>query len=312
MMTGRCDDNVITLFNQHIIFSFMKKNLLLLAVLMVLPLVAAAYDFSAKNADGVVIYYDLNKNGKDCSVTFNDDAKYKGMIAVPATVVYQGKTLQVTAIGPHAFEKCDNLYGVSLPEGIVRIEEDAFFGSKLMSDINFPSTLKSIGNRAFNGCTFICANDEGLGNVELNEGLEEIGDGVFARCDFMYRIVLPQSLKRIGQYAFLKCDALSTIVLPENLEYIGTHAIVSGLKNLVLPMNISALQLGSVKPRRLEKLYSINPNPTAINGKDDISSLFPDHIYEETILMTPPEAVEKYKNTEGWKDFKHIEPWDLE
>ncbi len=60
---------------------------------------------------------------------------------------------KVTAIGEYAFELCEELKKVELPEGITEIGRRAFSDCCRLETINLPKSLKSIGRLAFSGCT---------------------------------------------------------------------------------------------------------------------------------------------------------------
>lgn len=85
--------------------------------------------------------------------------------------------------------------------------------------IILPHTLKSIGKRVFNYCWY-------LYDIELNEGLEEIGDNAFCECRSLgeYKTIkLPSTLKKIGNKSFFNCYNLH-IMLNEGLKEIGDYA----------------------------------------------------------------------------------------
>ena len=65
----------------------MKKQLLLL-VMMLLPMVASAYD---AKIDG--IYYDLNQDNKTAEVTYKNTRfnSYSGDIVIPSEITYNAK-----------------------------------------------------------------------------------------------------------------------------------------------------------------------------------------------------------------------------
>ena len=79
-----------------------------------------------------------------------------------------------------------------------------------------PSTLRTIGNRAF-------YNYRG-GKLMLPEGLERIGDEAFYRCSVRGTLELPEGLKEIGDSAFARSIFMRTLDLPSTLEIIGEHA----------------------------------------------------------------------------------------
>jgi hypothetical protein len=74
------------------------------------------------------------------------------------------------------------------------------------------------------GATFVADNgvigidpsgtSEGKNNVILNTGGSNINGSMFAFCDKLVTVTLPNNLSVIGQYAFFKCAALKTIIIP--------------------------------------------------------------------------------------------------
>ena len=70
---------------------------------------------------------------------------------------------------------------------------------------------------AFCGC-------KRLAEVELNEGLQCIGERAFIHCTSLLRINIPSTTLKIGGGAFGGCDQLSNAELQEGLHTIGTRA----------------------------------------------------------------------------------------
>lgn len=57
-------------------------------------------------------------------------------------------------IASSAFENCENMKSVSLPNKLLTIGKAAFKNCSSLTTITFPSTLKSIDENAFHGCNF--------------------------------------------------------------------------------------------------------------------------------------------------------------
>ena len=66
-----------------------------------------------------------------------------------------------------------------------------------------PSTVKRIGEFAFNGCNR-------LNLIELNEGLKSISKGAFYKTP-VSSITIPSTVENIGDYAFRDCINLQFI-----------------------------------------------------------------------------------------------------
>ena len=105
---------------------------------------------------------------------------------------------------------------VEIPEDAVRIGPEAFRGSPV-ERVVFPSTVKEIGVRAFDGCA-------SLKKVSFNFGLVRIGAYAFSRCEALTQIgEFPITLKEIGACAFYGSGA-SFVRLPPFLDKLGDKA----------------------------------------------------------------------------------------
>ena len=85
--------------------------------------------------------------------------------------------------------------GSFVPDGVEKIANRAFVGCDGLTALILPTTVKTIGDFAFDTCPL-------LASVKLNEGLESIGTQAFCRCSALDAITLPSTLKEIGQFAF--------------------------------------------------------------------------------------------------------------
>lgn len=104
------------------------------------------------------------------------------------TVVFTGRTKNLTVIEAAAFKETKNLNTVSLPDTIKTISKEAFY-------------------------------DSGIENIHLPEGLKQVGTMAFARSG-LKDIVIPNKTKRLGEYAFLDCNELTEVTLPESVTKI--------------------------------------------------------------------------------------------
>ena len=146
----------------------MKKQLLLLVVMMLLPLAASA---DAVEING--IWYDLITKGNVARVTQNPN-RYTGSITIPESVKYNNVDYSVTSIGQSAFSSCYGLTSVIIPNSVTSIGESAFYGCSGLISVTIPNSVTSIGQRAFENCY-------GLTSVIIHSDTT-FGYGVFQNC----------------------------------------------------------------------------------------------------------------------------------
>lgn len=153
---------------------------------------------------------------------------YNPDIVIPDSV--DGKTvISVCFIGDCVYseEKCGSISTVTLPSTLKEIGEYAFNGMTLLESVSISADVEKIGGYAFQGCTSLKSVifNEGEGN-----GLTEIGECGFHGCSALASIELPDTLTVIGKSAFMGCKALTSIDLPDSLRTLGENAFASCTK----------------------------------------------------------------------------------
>ena len=128
---------------------------------------------------------------------------------------YYNKT-PVICIGENAFERCTNLTGIKIPDGIISIGSYAFSDCKNLTSITIPSSVSSIGDKAFYNCT-------NLISATISEGVITIGDSAF-RNTKLTSITIPDSVTSIGKHVFNNCKSLKSIVIGKGVKTIGSNA----------------------------------------------------------------------------------------
>ena len=137
----------------------------------------------------------------------------KGDVAIPSTL----EGMSVVSISAHAFEGCEEITSVTIPDSVT-----------------------SIGDRAFYGCT-------GLTSVTISDSVTNIGEHAFAECDQLQSLVFPPSVKSIGFGAVSYCESLDRIAFSENLESIGDFAFYGNpaLTAVYIPSSVREIGMGA-------------------------------------------------------------------
>lgn len=118
------------------------------------------------------------------------------------TVVPNG----VVSIGEKAFFT-SRIRNIVLPESLVSIEKQAFWGCNCLEKLIIPDSVKTIGNDAFAEC-------HGLEKLVLGAGVENIGCRAFLRCRNIVGNVSGESMQSISKDAFLCCSYVNSFKFP--------------------------------------------------------------------------------------------------
>ena len=143
-----------------------------------------AYDFKSNG-----LSYNIGDN-KTVSVTRGGN--YSGDVVIPNSVDYNGNSYSVTSIEENAFNNCNGMTSIIIPNSVMTIGKYAFFACR------------------------------GLDSVNIPYGVTYIGDNAFSCCDNITNISIPNSVTYIGEYAFWECK-FKSISIPSSVRYIGDH-----------------------------------------------------------------------------------------
>ncbi|MDE6558949.1 MAG: leucine-rich repeat domain-containing protein, partial [Muribaculaceae bacterium] len=167
------------------------------------------------------------------SVTVINKDAFDGCENLTTVIIPEGSKLEI--IGEAAFEGCKNLETIEIPEGVTSIGDNAFSGSGI-KNITIPSTGTEIGDGAFSGC-------ENLESVELpaDGRLESIGEGAFSDTAIK-EIKIPDTVNNLGGGAFQGCGNLETVILGDGVREVPDNLFSEtgneSLKNIFVSENV--------------------------------------------------------------------------
>ena len=133
-----------------------------------------------------------------------------GDVVIPETIYW----VPVTEI--KGKNMLDSATSITFPSTIKTIYPLAK-GSKNLKKLVIPNGIEKIEPQAFNGCI-------NLENVIFPESLQEIGYAAFTGCSSLTKIDLPSNMKSIGGWTFQNTSISGKLVLPDSLEILGDEA----------------------------------------------------------------------------------------
>ena len=197
------------------------------------------------------------------SVTSIGNSVFRGCSSLSEIVIPDS----VTSIGIGAFGGCASLQYLSIPKSVICLngnpfynmngkleclspnfiyEDDVLFNKDKSIIISFrnqsvesyviPSSVTSIGNRAFSCCS-------SLSEVVIPSSVNSIGNSAFSCCSSLSKVVIPTSVTSIGHNVFQGCSSLSEIVIPDSVTSIGNSAFsgCSSLSKIVIPTSVTSI-----------------------------------------------------------------------
>ena len=163
---------------------------------------------------------------------------WKKLIRAPQQLTSYTIKEGTKVIGDSAFEFCDSLEYVNIPNSVTSIGKGAFALCNSLKSINIPKSVTSIGKGAFLGCDSIKSfNIEGK-NFFTENGLLISSKGVLIHCfSTKPNIYIPNSVTSIGVGAFEGCKSLESINIPNSVTSIGDSAFewCDSLKSIYIP-----------------------------------------------------------------------------
>ena len=168
--------------------------------------------------------------------------------AGPVTMInysaFQGSGLQyitipatVTEIKYNVFKECMNLTSITLPETLEVIGYGAFMNSGLKEATIINPELE-IGVLSASSTYGLFAGCESLEKVTLPEGMLTLTNYIFANCTSLKTVDLPDSLLALANYAF-QGSGVETLTIPAGVKEIPSYAFKqSALKSIVIPEGV--------------------------------------------------------------------------
>ncbi len=204
-----------------------------------------------KELNGTELYNKIEK-GTTGNITLYASKVYFGCI-------FTEKDDGTYEISDHHKLSTERIEYIKLPstykgKPVTSIGEKAFYGLRLITTMEIPSSIKKIGEQAF--------YNTHIDKIILQEGVEQIGKKAFSSSE-LKEIVLADSITIIDDFAFDYCTKLTKANIPESLEYLGQLSFFACRElsiNVVIPKGVLSIEAGAFSECKKIKSVKLHEN----------------------------------------------------
>ncbi len=141
----------------------------------------------------------------------------------------------VTSIGERAFNSCDLLNSVVIPDSVTSIGSYAFSNCPNLTSVTVPQYVLS------SFYSYLDMNT--IKNITISEGATSIPSFFFMGYSGLESIIIPDSVKEIGSYAFSLCESLKSFEIPDGVTKInyGLFFDCKNLESIVIPDSVTEI-----------------------------------------------------------------------
>ena len=169
----------------------------------------------------------------------------------------------ILRVGENAFAGCRNLTGIVIPDSVTEIGQGAFYLCSALSSVAIGNNVTSIGGSAFSFCS-------SLSSVIIPDSVTSIGDLAFKYCYDLTSVTIGNSVTSIGEQAFAVCTSLTSVTIPEGVRSIGWNAFgwCDSLTTVTISDSVTSIDKNpfSSSPLTYIHVSSNNPRYAQIDG----------------------------------------------
>ena len=251
------------------------------------------------------LLYSYNESDHTATVTGHwEGVQLEDELVIPETVMHNGETYTVTAIGDDAFNGCSNLTSVEFPNSLVSIGQSAFEVCRNLTSITIPNSVTSIGSWAFSHCNSIT-------EITIPNSVSHIGINPFHDCTNLAQITV--ELGNLYYDSRNNCNAIIET---------SSNSIISGSLNTVIPNSVTAicrdafLQIPITTISIPASVVRIDMSAFALTSLSEITIYAeippilndgPFYGVDKSIpVYVPCASIEAYQNANGWSEFTNF------
>ena len=178
-------------------------------------------------------------NNQSAGLIYLDDCLLEySMVTLSGSLYIKERT---RLIADRVFAYCRQISVVYMPSSVKSIGKRAFEGCSLLTSVKIPyPKITDIGEYAFAACTR-------LTSFNFGDSLKSIPTWTFGNCPLLRSVSIPNTVTEIGDGAFYNCKELSSITIPDNVKRIGDNAFCMcvGIDSINIPSSVTDIGEGA-------------------------------------------------------------------
>ena len=211
--------------------------------------------------DGMIMSFQV-KSPSEVALFSKEAIPTSGCVTIPSKINSNENTYQVVEISPLAFQGCENMTSVTIPNSVTSIGNNAFIDCRGLTSVTIPKEVTSAGSGIFNYCT-------GLTSVIIENGVTEVWESAFSGCTSLNSISIPDGVTSIAKRAFVGCTGLTSISIPNSVTSIGERAFAdcTGLTSVSISNSMTNIE---------ERAFANCTGLTSITIPNSVTSIGPE------------------------------------
>ena len=162
--------------------------------------------------DGHIEYYDITYEIVGDASTSAATEQIKNIDDAVSVIIGNS----IIRIGNYAFNQCENLKSITIPNSVTKIDDAAFAWTGI-EQLTIPNSVERIS-------PYICEGCQSLKSITLSNIMTEIHASAFGNCTSLTNVTIPDSVTSIDGAAFGNCTGLTSIIIPNSVTSIGEYA----------------------------------------------------------------------------------------